>query len=260
MDRVICLVPSLTETLIEAGINVVGRTRFCIHPKDRVKDIVVVGGTKDLNWEAVRALQPTLLLVDKEENLEWMKDNAPCSVFVSHVQSIADMPGLLSQLSTQLNNHKLNEFSQIWKDIEQARVLQNWSWQQIPAQLEVLRQDFSSYENLVYVIWKNPWMRIGENTFIASVLESLGAAKHLQANATSTMLVTGAKYPQFDMQSYDLQKTFFLFSSEPFPFHKKKQELLDLNIQGAIVDGESYSWFGTRSMRFLSSYLPRITR
>ena len=66
--RVVSLVPSLTETLLECGVEVVGRTRFCIHPADKVADIPAVGGTKEVNWQRCLALEPDLVVMDKEEN------------------------------------------------------------------------------------------------------------------------------------------------------------------------------------------------
>ena len=77
------------------------------------------------------------------------------------------------------------------------------------------------------------------------MLEFLGASPYLVENEK--------KYPEFAIEDFDLQTTYFLFSSEPYPFHKKSAELMSLGIQGSIVDGESFSWFGFRALRFLES-------
>jgi hypothetical protein len=89
-------------------------------------------------------------------------------------------------------------------------------------------------------------MAVGPGTFIGSVLQKLGARDFISW--------TDQKYPQFAMEQFDLQKTFFLFSSEPFPFHKQVAELEKMSVQAAIVDGELYSWFGVRSLQFLESH------
>lgn len=86
-------------------------------------------------------------------------------------------------------------------------------------------------------------MRVSAETFIGSVLAHLGAGQF--------MIPSEKKYPEFRLEEFDLEKTFFLFSSEPYPFHKKLEDLRALGVQGAIVDGESYSWFGLRSLEFL---------
>ena len=229
--------------LIECGVNVVGRTRFCIHPQDQVHGIPAVGGTKDLNWERVRTLGAGLLLLDQEENLPWMKEQSPIPTVVTHVTDLQSVAGEISKIADVLRDQKkaLMELAQRWEKIgHQPRT---WDWNSIPAEMEVLKKSQPDYEKLVYVIWKNPWMRVAQKTFIDSVLRHLGAERFL--------LSSEKKYPEFQLSDFDLKKTYFLFSSEPFPFHKKKQDLLQLGIEGSIVDGESFSWFGSRSLRFL---------
>ncbi len=243
--RVISLVPSLTETLIECGINVVGRTRFCIHP-DRVRSIPVVGGTKDLNWDSLKALKADLLILDKEENLPWMKQEAPCAVHVCHARDVEGMAQEFHSLSKALYSEELVSIAKRWTKIQTSSNL-TWDWQNIPAQLQGISRQHRTYEKLVYVIWKNPWMRVSAQTFIGSVLKKLGAGDFLD--------VAPDKYPQFEMDQYDREKTFFLFSSEPFPFAKQPASLKELNVEGAVVDGESYSWFGVRSLVFLETQL-----
>ena len=72
--KVVSLVPSWTETLIEANVNVIGRTRFCIYPAQKVKDIAVVGGTKSVNIDQLSRLQPDFIVVDQQENTREMAD------------------------------------------------------------------------------------------------------------------------------------------------------------------------------------------
>ena len=111
------MVPSMTETLLECDVEVVGRTRFCIHPKARVKSINVVGGTKDLNWQKIKDLKADLLIVDKEENLPWMLTDAPLPVFVSHIDGLDSMPSELKRLAQILSNPKLERLGNEWQKI-----------------------------------------------------------------------------------------------------------------------------------------------
>jgi ABC-type Fe3+-hydroxamate transport system substrate-binding protein len=243
--RVISLVPSWTETLLLSGVNVVGRTRFCIHPKEHVAPVQVVGGTKDLDWEKVKALNADLLVLDQEENLPWMKEQSPIPVLVTHVTGIADMESNLKMLAKALPEQaeKLTALAARWKQIAAARPCA-WNFKHIPGELEKLAgtDPTREFQKLVYVIWKKPWMSVSKETFIGSMLRQFGAGKILPDFEK--------KYPAFEMTDFDPETTYFLFSSEPFPFVKKKSELESLRRHGSLVDGECYSWFGIRSLEF----------
>ncbi|MGZ5279592.1 MAG: ABC transporter substrate-binding protein [Pseudobdellovibrionaceae bacterium] len=243
--KVVSLVPSWTEMLIECGVNVVGRTRFCVHPENQVDSIAVVGGTKDLNWEKMSALNADLLILDQEENLPWMQEDSAIPVLVTHVTSVASVANEIEKMAQILTEHslELQKMADRWSDI--ARCSRVWDWKHIPGEMECLQRQHSSYQRLIYVIWKNPWMRVSRPSFIASVLETLGAVGLLMDDKR--------KYPEFQLSDFNLETTYFLFSSEPFPFHQKKKELMELGIQGSIVDGECYSWFGLRSLLFLEN-------
>ena len=239
------MVPSWTEMLIECGIEVVGRTRFCIHPLQAVKQIPVVGGTKDIDWLKVQDLKADLLILDQEENPRSMSEQSPIPWIASHVTSVSSVEYQLEKLNEKLVNPKVAKLAQRWRQV--AKQKRNWNWNQIPGELEVLRRDFPDYQKIVYVIWKNPWMRVATGSFISSVLESLGAEKYLMA--------AESKYPTFELSDFDPKETYFLFSSEPFPFRKQKQDLKNISLQASIVDGECFSWFGLRSLRFLETWL-----
>lgn len=242
----ISLVPSWTETLIACDVNVVGRTRFCIHPQS-ANALPVVGGTKDLDWHKVRELRPDLLIVDREENLEWMKSESPCRVVDTHVTSLQDVASELDVLAAALGgNEAISLLANRWRQVV-AMPARQWSWGKIPAELERLRGNGEKSSKLVYVIWRNPWMTVGRETFIADVLAKLGGEPYL--------LPATEKYPKHASLDEFPTETYFLFSSEPFPFHKKISELQAMGICGSIVDGESYSWFGLRSLLFLESEL-----
>lgn len=245
--RVVSLVPSWTETLLECGVNVVGRTRFCVHPSPRVGAIPVLGGTKDLDAEKLGALQPDLLLLDREENLPWMAERAPCRVYCSHVRAVADMPKELEGLASLLANGRLASLAGDWKAVLEAPPALPGSVRDLPGVLRWLKLPEREPERLLYLIWRGPWMSVSRDTFIGSMLARAGFGERLP--------LFPERYPEVDLADFDPAKTLLLFSSEPYPFGKKAEELLGLDFPSALVDGEKFSWFGLRSLRFLQGLL-----
>lgn len=258
--KIISMVPSWTETLLSLDANVVGRTRFCIHPRENVRGIPVVGGTKDIDWEKVISLHPDLLLLDREENPKFMSDEAPCPVFSTHVTRIEDVASELRRLSERLRLFpeistalvcEIEGLARRW-DIVVESAPRVWSsWRELPGLIEWIREpDVWDEEKIkfVYVIWRDPWMAVSHETFIASVLGKLGL-RVLTPERTGN-----SKYPAFEMEDLSAEAV-LLFASEPFPFHRKKNELKELPFAAAIVDGESFSWFGWRSLQFLERAL-----
>jgi len=250
--RVVSLVPSLTETLIQAGADVVGRTRYCVHPAEKVPVVPIVGGTKDLDWKKIKDLQPDLLVLDQEENLPWMKSEAPCRVHVFHATSIQVMPRELRGLAKFFEDEvrkKLEAQAEAWNGLLQDAPLL-WMWDQVPGELRRAGPNRNRFDQVIYVIWKKPWMRVTRETFIGSVLENLGAAD-IQVSSSE-------KYPHFDPADFDPERTLLLLSSEPYPFGLKWDEQPELEkFTRVLVGGESFSWFGVRSFRFLSEHRAR---
>lgn len=233
--RVVSFVPSWTETLLEAGVEVVGRTRFCIHGPG-VDQIPRVGGTKDWDLTRLESLRPDLLILDREENPRFMSEQG-FRFHASHVQSLADMPAELKTLSGLLKNEKLEQMAEAFERLPKrlpsdplAGVIENYA-------------RGARYTKVVYIIWKDPWMAAGHGTFIASVLEHCGLS----------LAALEGKYPVIDLANFDPTSTLLIFSSEPYPFLKKKTGLGELGFPYVIVDGEKFSWFGVRSLRFLES-------
>jgi hypothetical protein len=240
--RVVSLVPSWTETLLEAGVNVVGRTRFCLHPRERVKDIPRVGGTKDWNWPRIQALKPDLLILDQEENPKFMAEQTEIPYLATHVTSVGDLPKELERLATATQAERLRQMAEEWREVLSRPVPPPG---ELPGVIEWGQQPTHTIDKIVYVIWRAPWMRVGRETFIGSVLARLNVG------------LEPGKYPEFDPKTYDPARTLLLFSSEPFPFLKHRAECAALGFAHAFVDGEKFSWFGTRSFRFLQSVLTR---
>ena len=238
------MVPSWTETLIHAKANIVGRTKFCIHPKT---EIPIVGGTKDLDWEKVISLKPDILILDREENPKMMSEQTDISYFASHVKTILDMPRMLTLLSKEINNRALLQYAEDWEQILTKERRYSWAWNQtIPGILEWGKKPNQEIERIIYIIWKNPWMTVSSDTFIGSVLDYCGLNKGVKKY--------DEKYPQIDLDAIeDPSTTLLLFSSEPYPFLNDRKGLENLPFPHAFVDGECFSWFGIRSFNFLKN-------
>ena len=240
--RVVSMVPSWTETLLRAGVNVVGRTRYCVHPPQKITNVPIVGGTKDISWDLVMDLKPDFVILDKEENPRDMADECPVPVLTTHVASLSSLQLELARLGEIFENPALLEMSIDCLDIIEASA-PVWDNKRVPGMLDWVRTPTKSYSEVMYVIWKKPWMCVSRETYIGSVLEKLGAKV--------VEFPEGDHYPVIELEEY--RDKFILFSSEPYPFHKKIAELRELGVEGAVVNGESYSWFGARSIDFLKA-------
>jgi ABC-type Fe3+-hydroxamate transport system substrate-binding protein len=257
--KILCLVPSITETLIECKVDVVGRTRFCIHPAAQVEQIPAVAGTKDINWLKIEKIQPDLVIFDKEENTLEMANSCPYPYIALHILSVDNVGEELQKLANKLDNKALNEVANRWQQVSRLPAKQTPSAQAIttaiPAVINPVGLNTSASPSAIsskikhidYMIWKNPWMAIGPDTFIWSMLEKLGFTDYLIHRAD--------KYPNLGDEIIADPSTYYLFSSEPFPFERYQKELAEEGFNGVVIDGESYSWYGIRSLVFLEALL-----
>lgn len=241
--RIVSLVPSWTETLLEAGVEVVGRTRFCIHPPQRITNVPIVGGTKEVSWELIQDLKPDLVLLDKEENPLEMAEECPYPYLATHVNSLAALAYEFKVLGKKFDNAQLMQWGHEADAVAEAPNL-SWDPFKVPGFIEWVRMPADQAKTVNYLIWKKPWMGVGEGTYITSVLQKMGA----QIN-----FIEDEKYPV--LEESDLENCFNLFSSEPYPFKQKMLELKAADFEGAVVDGECFSWFGIRSLRFMQKVL-----
>ncbi|MDX8572176.1 MULTISPECIES: ABC transporter substrate-binding protein [Elizabethkingia] len=234
--RIISLVPSLTESLLDFGIpDIVGRTKFCIHPKDQVKDIEVIGGTKNIHLEKIRALKPDLILANKEEN---MKDQVETlmpdfKVWVTNIENIEDNYYFLKNLGNMFNQ----------KEKAQAFNLKIY---------DIFNHKLDKRIKVAYLIWKKPYMTIGSDTFIHHLLQQLGF---------DNIFAEQKRYPVIEMQDLD-EAEIIMLSSEPYPFQEKHLEEFraiypDKKIM--IVDGEAFSWYGTHIAKCEAYYKELVT-
>ena len=244
--RVICFVPSLTETLIECGIEIVGRTRFCIYPEEKVKNISIIGGTKDFKKAEILSLKSDLVVVDQEENKKELYDflnENKIEVFVFHVTSLAALSKDLYRLADRLEWEAIRQLAKRaeanFKNIDINKFLKyavlNWTENTAEKIRFAIAQG-----SCEYIIWKNPWMGIGKETFITDVMTLIG----LQFRRPE-------KYPV--LNDTHLRSAFCFFSTEPYPFASKLDELKDAGFNGCLIDGEKISWYGIRTIRFLES-------
>jgi len=226
--RIVSLVPSLTEMLCDVGLEkqMVGRTKFCIHPQEVIKGITTIGGTKNPNIEKISGLNPDVIIANKEENRKEDIDliSQFCPVLLSDIQTIAD-------IVTTLEEYKIY-FPEISCD-HLIDNLKNISFPKIDVPISVL-----------YLIWKDPYMSIGRDTFIHHILEVLGFQ-----NVCAEKL----RYPEINQQEMEkLNPQLVLLSSEPFPFKENHiQEVKSIlpHAKVALVDGEMFSWYGSRVLK-----------
>jgi ABC-type Fe3+-hydroxamate transport system substrate-binding protein len=227
-QRIISLVPSQTELLFDIGLTdeVIGITKFCIHPDEWFHSKTRIGGTKQLNIELIKQLQPDLIIANKEENvkeqIEELEKHFP--VWISDVNKLTDAYEMIEQIGIITNNEpSANKIS--------LRIKENFA--QLPTQDSRLRT--------VYFIWKNPYMTVGGDTFIHSMLEAAGF-DNIYANKT--------RYPEVGLEELNtLKPELLLLSSEPYPFKQKHIEELQIQLPGTkiiLMDGEMFSWYGSR--------------
>lgn len=239
--RIVSLVPSLTELVCDLGLahELVGRTGFCIHPKETVRSIPKVGGTKDVDIEAVKALRPTHLIVNVDENCKEVVDE-----LAPHIpQIIVTHPlGPLDNLSLY------REFGERFDRAREAEALcQQFNVALPPSSGEPT-------ECVLYLIWRAPWMTVCEDTYISRMLALFG----WQTWAPSSP----ERYPSLELKQCEGIIDRVLLSSEPYPFRDKHiEEINDAlpSIPVELIDGEMVSWYGSRAIEGLR-YLRDFTR
>lgn len=246
--RIVSLVPSITELLCELGLSerLVGRTGFCIHPRAAVHAIAKVGGTKDVDLDKVRALQPTHVVVNIDENrretAEALRSIAP-NVIVTHPNAPYDNIALYRLLG---GIFRCEASAQILVDRFEAAL----------ANCVDVARSFTP-ERVLYLIWRDPWMTVSRDTYIARTLALVG---------WESIDVPGTgRYPAITLEATRLDGTErVLLSSEPYRFGAR--HVTELNSMPALrgipislIDGEMTSWYGSRAIDGLA-YLPGLRR
>lgn len=228
--RIISLVPSQTELLADLNLNneVVGITKFCVHPNEWLKSKTVIGGTKQFDFDVIDSLTPDLIIGNKEENyqegIDTLKLKYP--VWMSDIVMLEDALTMIDSIG------KLTV-----RSLESERIVKS------------IRQSFIDLpefrgQRVLYLIWRKPWMAAGASTFIDTLIRTLGFK-----NA-----VTDPRYPELTNDAIaSLHPDYIFLSSEPFPFQEKHQREIQQLLPKAevlLVDGEMFSWYGSRLMKF----------
>ena len=223
---IVSLVPSITELLytLQLDEQVTGITKFCVHPNNWFRKKTRVGGTKAIKSSVIHELQPDLIIANKEENVkeqvEELAKHYP--VWVTDVNNLADSLEMIGQIGTITGtpDRATSLISEINSAFTQLQTKNN-------------------KPQTGYLIWRNPYMTIGNDTFIHDMLGRCGF-KNIFANST--------RYPTIDTWQL-AQCELLLLSSEPYPFQQKHIDELQAELPNTriiLVDGEMFSWYGSR--------------
>ncbi len=236
-QRIISLVPSQTELLhdLEMGERVVGITKFCVHPPEWFEGKPKVGGTKTVNFEKIAELAPDLIIGNKEENdreqLEKLAEKYP--VWVSDIKVFEDGLSLIMNFSSILD-YPANKAWALQEKI--SREMGSLGIYLMSEKVPVLRA--------AYLIWRKPLMTAGGDTFINSMMQEAGF---------ENVFENQNRYPEIseaDLKNADPE--IILLASEPYPFSEKHLEFFHEICPQAkvvVVDGEMFSWYGTRMLK-----------
>ena len=239
--RIISLVPSQSEFLWHIGLHeeLVGITKFCIHPDEMFRTVERVGGTKNLDLDKIRALRPDLIIGNKEENersqIEALQQEFP--VWMSDIFNFEDAFDMMEKLGA------------IFEKQKEAKAIVS----KIKKHLPSVKNIFSG-QSLAYFIWNKPYMLAAQDTFIDHVITYLGFK-----NAAAGLL----RYPELSDEALQkINPAVCFLSSEPFPFKEKHVQALQQTLPHAkilIVDGEVFSWYGSR-LQHLTSYVKELAK
>jgi ABC-type Fe3+-hydroxamate transport system substrate-binding protein len=225
--RIISLVPSQTELLFDLGLEeeVVGITKFCVHPTHWRKEKAIIGGTKNFHLDTIEKLNPDLIIGNKEENYAegiaalqkkfpvWMSDIETFDQAISMIEAVSQLTAT-QQKGTTLIDEIHSAFRRI-KMIPPRRTL--------------------------YLMWHNPWMGVASKTFIHTMMEKIGLVNVIR---------NLDRYPELSSDAIrNLNPELVLLSTEPFPFNEKHIPEIRAILPKAkieIVDGEMFSWYGSR--------------
>jgi ABC-type Fe3+-hydroxamate transport system substrate-binding protein len=222
-------VPSLTETLCYLGLEeqLIGVTKFCIHPTNKLKNKKKIGGTKNLNINVINKLNPTYIIATKEENVKEQIE-AINNTTTKLVFNIYD-------LKTTIN--AIQQLGKIFNIQPKANTL--------AAEIETRFKNSLPYKgSCIYLIWQKPFYTIGGDTFIHSMLRYAGFT-----NLTEKQ----KRYPAITIEQIkEWQPNFLFLSSEPYPFKENHIQQLQKQLQHTkvcLIDGEMTSWYGSRMLQ-----------
>jgi ABC-type Fe3+-hydroxamate transport system substrate-binding protein len=244
LKRIISLVPSQTELLFDLGLDeeIAGITKFCIHPADKVRFKTKIGGTKKLDLEKIRQLQPDLIIGNKEENdkeqIEQLMQEFP--VWMSDINNLDTALDMIKKLGNVVN--RVSEAEQMATEI--AINFDNLK--------SIAVNQKSKIPHVAYFIWKDPYMVAGNNTFIDDMIQRAGWKNAIESD----------RYPELSANDiYTVPPDVILLSSEPYPFkerHIEEFKTICPHAEVFITNGELFSWYGSR-LRLTPEYLIYLT-
>ncbi len=237
-QRIVSLVPSISELICDLGMEqqLVGITSFCVHPEHVFESRVRVGGTKNFKAEKIHSLQPDLIIANKEENpkaavLE-LAERYP--VLVTDVCTMSDAAEMISIVGKAL----------------QVEDRANRMVMELLDGIDVLTGSGGSTSEparVLYLVWKDPFMAAGTDTYISHTMTCMGFY-----NVLKEWNEKGKRYPKLSVSDLKgLNIDYILLSSEPYPFRQQHAELLSPFAAKAVmlVDGEAFSWYGSRTAK-----------
>jgi ABC-type Fe3+-hydroxamate transport system substrate-binding protein len=241
--RIVSLVPSITELVVALGLRdrLVGRTGFCIHPKDALKPIPKVGGTKDVDLEKVRALAPTHVIVNVDENTREVA--LALARFVPRI--IVTHP-----LGPRDNFELFRLLGGIFGVAAHAERL----CAELAESLGAIEATPRAPRRVLYLIWRDPWMTVCRDTYISRMLALF--------NWQTWPCDSDSRYPEVDLLTAVSEVDEILLSTEPFAFrarHVREVSALCPGKPVRLIDGEMTSWYGSRAIEGLR-YLDAFTR
>ena len=256
-QRIISLVPSQTELLADLGLGdrVVGITKFCLHPKAWHQSKARIGGTKKVRMDKLHALNPDLIIGNKEENqreqIEALATQYP--VWMSAPNTLPEVVEMIQQIGSLVQCH---ETAQILAD----RIVTSFEDATLQSHCYV-------GQKVAYFIWKAPYMVAGQDTLIDDLLQRCGLVnvfsclKNPDLEKHIDPALGTKRYPAIDEALIrEAAPELILLSSEPYPFKEQHLELLaDLCPKATVklVDGELFSWGGSR-LQYAAEYFKSI--
>lgn len=219
--RVVSCVPSLTEWLVEVGAEVVGRTKFCVHPAPGIAAIPRVGGTKQLHLDRIRELAPDLVVANREENVRGQIEELAATLPVL----VTDIPDVRTAWTEMVRVAEAADCGVAGRAAV-ARIEEAWG-EPRPVRGRV-----------AYAVWARPWMVAGGDTYIHDVLRWWG---------WENVFGHETRYPERPIAAWPDRPDWVFLPSEPYPFGAREvAEVERHGLRAALVDGEAYSWYGSR--------------
>jgi len=230
--RIISLVPSQTELLhfLELELETFGITKFCVHPSSWHREKIKIGGTKNLDIEKIINLEPDLIIANKEENVKEQVEKLALdfNVWVTDVNNFNDALQMINDIGILTK-----------KEIRSNALIHLIKNAFTESQLES-----NGLKNVLYLIWKDPYMTIGGDTFINNMLLQSGF---------KNMFDDKLRYPEVNLDALrELKPEYIFLSSEPYPFSNKHKEELQTELPDSkivLVNGEMFSWYGPRLLQ-----------